>query len=449
VCPVLDISAVFAGPEYCNSTLNGGEKTVKNRVLATALSLLYFACPAFGQHGHPKVRFNLIDGMKTPELIPDPKAYRQYLIDMSVPANATPKQLEVQTAFLGNSGLTDGGQELFKSDLATFRSQFDYLVASYNRKATMADAAGVPADAAFFNQQIDDLVAQTRTNLARDLLPIDKAAFDARAHEYKTHIRWYISANPSAKEPTKNGGRLVVVAQEEQIGPCTIYLDYTVSSGFSLTQTAKGSGVYDYKVTAAATTSGSASMSGCTIGVNGTHQPAAQVSFVPVAGCNGCGIDYTAGTAACVSCYITVTASTTEDVGDDPWGDLFDFYSEGNVYCSVVGEDVFNDGSFPLQVETAYARAAYTGSVSNCTTAKDGTVLCTISTTPWCTPQTTPPDLFVTSINSVAQPPSGFYDNLAACIRTGPGAKWACFGIISVDYILKEPAPLASCTYNP
>jgi hypothetical protein len=86
------------------------------------------------------------------------RAARLFLMDISVQVNATPEQLGVQASQLSNLNLNADDQRTLTSHLAAFRFQFDHLVAEYNRRATWADRHGVPADTAFFNQQMDDLV---------------------------------------------------------------------------------------------------------------------------------------------------------------------------------------------------------------------------------------------------------------------------------------------------
>lgn len=109
---------------------------------------------------------NSIDGSKNPELISDSSAYYAYLLTLSVPANATSEQQNVQNIHLSKVGLTAGDLAALKITIASFRSQYDVWVAKWNAQATVQ---GESFDSTNLLTQLDSLVQNTRDILTRSM----------------------------------------------------------------------------------------------------------------------------------------------------------------------------------------------------------------------------------------------------------------------------------------
>src|SRR5271156_3715039 len=101
-------------------------------------SMLFLSTAVAQQKVQVRPAVVVVRGDLHPEQIPDSKAARLFLMDISVPVNATPEQLGVQASQLSNLNLNADDQRTLTSHLAAFRFQFDHLVAEYNRRATWA-----------------------------------------------------------------------------------------------------------------------------------------------------------------------------------------------------------------------------------------------------------------------------------------------------------------------
>ena len=69
-------------------------------------------------------RQDVIDGAKTPDLIPDSTAYRLFLITVSEVSNPTSEQLSRQIAFLKTAGLDEDDINSAIPILAKFKSEY-------------------------------------------------------------------------------------------------------------------------------------------------------------------------------------------------------------------------------------------------------------------------------------------------------------------------------------
>src|SRR5262249_47658995 len=87
-------------------------------------------------HQHPTTPVTIIDGSKTPELIPDAIAYRNYFLAISLPPNPADADRKRQAAHLNKLAFdTEADKEQLAATLVTFRAQFDIIVAQYNGQA--------------------------------------------------------------------------------------------------------------------------------------------------------------------------------------------------------------------------------------------------------------------------------------------------------------------------
>jgi hypothetical protein len=109
---------------------------------------------------------NVINGAEHPELIPDLVAYRLFFITVALESSATDGQKARQRAQLTTAGF--GGEDIPRatSVLATFKTQYDYLVQHYNDSVDVANRSGRPPDLQKFLNEQDELVQQTRDALA-------------------------------------------------------------------------------------------------------------------------------------------------------------------------------------------------------------------------------------------------------------------------------------------
>jgi hypothetical protein len=142
-----------------------------------------FACTSnlFAQHQHSG---NVIDGAEHPELIPDSVAYRLFFTTVSVRPNPTPNQVELQRAQLGMVGLDSADTRTVVTALATFRREFDALVARYNKAAGSEEP-----DSMLFDLQQDRLLANTRGALKATLSTKGMSRLDAYVQAEKKHMQ--------------------------------------------------------------------------------------------------------------------------------------------------------------------------------------------------------------------------------------------------------------------
>lgn len=126
-----------------------------------------------------------IDGSKTPELIPDMLAYRNYFFLASVPANASREQIDHQSRHIARIGFkfTLDNMELVAA-LRAFRDKFDAAVADYNVKAMK----GQGFDQKVFFQELDSLTLETWLRLNRNLTPLGATHLQRFIQEEKKHI---------------------------------------------------------------------------------------------------------------------------------------------------------------------------------------------------------------------------------------------------------------------
>ena len=125
----------------------------------------------------------IINGMETPELIPDLVAYRMWLWSASHADNPSIRDNpSARVAIMRQMSTTDQGQLVMI--LASFKVQFDALVTNYNIQAT----AGT-GDRAAFLQNMKTLVTQTNETIKTLLSPAGFAQYTAEVKASKHFIQ--------------------------------------------------------------------------------------------------------------------------------------------------------------------------------------------------------------------------------------------------------------------
>ena len=138
-----------------------------------AVSLLLLLCPlslmAQGiSHVHSEVPTNIIDGAKTPNLIPDVAAWRLWLLSITAEDKARPElKIDRLHSFLRVAGVSDDEMPLAEEALAYFRTDYQALVDHYNKRVS----AGERPSFAEFKAQRDALVQATQTSLLGVVAP--------------------------------------------------------------------------------------------------------------------------------------------------------------------------------------------------------------------------------------------------------------------------------------
>jgi hypothetical protein len=114
-----------------------------------SLSALTLGTASSDVHMHPVSQASppMIDGALHPELIPDSLAYRLYLVALSVPGNSVEADRTRQQNQLAQMGLREDEQEIVRTIVTDFRSNYEAAIAQYNQKATSVSGFNQAADA--------------------------------------------------------------------------------------------------------------------------------------------------------------------------------------------------------------------------------------------------------------------------------------------------------------
>jgi len=118
--------------------------------------------------------------------VSDSTAYRNWLRMASVPANATPEQLERQTAHLDKLQLSPTDLATVKQVLADFRSKYDAFIAKWNVEAM---AKGPAFDSASLLQQREDIVQSARTTLELTLSQRGALRLQTHIQAFKEQVK--------------------------------------------------------------------------------------------------------------------------------------------------------------------------------------------------------------------------------------------------------------------
>lgn len=155
--------------------------------LVIALSLAPILCPAAASpvaaQAHQQAQTQIIDGSKTPQMIPDSVAYRLYFITVASQAPA------VQRAQLAAAGLSPDEIHAASKILAEFKSRWESLTKSYNQSVDASEAIGIAPDWSGFDLKSDRLVANTRDDLRRVLSATGVQSLDAHVEREKKNMK--------------------------------------------------------------------------------------------------------------------------------------------------------------------------------------------------------------------------------------------------------------------
>jgi hypothetical protein len=160
-------------------------------LLLVTMSLSAQSLQAHGPHDMSTMQApnEVIDGAKTPELIPDETAYRMFLVVASEPLDASPQRKARQRAVLGPMQLSDKEYSAAVEVLAKFKAQYNAMIEHYNKSVEEANAAGRSTDIASFRAQLDALVQATRQGLAAKLAPDTMTRFHAHVQGEKRFMK--------------------------------------------------------------------------------------------------------------------------------------------------------------------------------------------------------------------------------------------------------------------
>ncbi len=137
--------------------------------------------------------FSVVDGSVNPELIPDNTAYRLYFVMTSRPTTPTDSQKYHQHLQLAKVRLTDADEQVAVNILATFYTQYQSLIATYNATATAALARGEEPNVNALRSQRDQLVQSTHDTLQNALSSTGWSLLDAFVQHEKTKMKIDIS----------------------------------------------------------------------------------------------------------------------------------------------------------------------------------------------------------------------------------------------------------------
>jgi hypothetical protein len=175
-----------------------------HRKIITVMIVLSFALGAWAQnsppHQHVIAATTVIDGFKNPEQIPDETALRLWLVNVSVGPNATDEERRIQGLKLSKLQFTHPADHLALIPvLAEFKANYTSLINRYNEQQQAAWARGrvtlgqQQSDRKLFLQQVDDLVATTRTAISKQLSPTGMTTIAAHVWTEKKSMRLYTS----------------------------------------------------------------------------------------------------------------------------------------------------------------------------------------------------------------------------------------------------------------
>ena len=153
----------------------------------TVVAFCVFAVGTPAQISSPHVHnVSIVDGSKNPELIPDSTAYRLYLHNLSVPANASEEQVKAQSSRLAklNLSVSDYGQVLII--LADFRSRYDAWIGRWNAEAQQKREHFDPS---LLWQESENIVTDTQRALQTQLSVEGLFRFANQVQQEKKHMQ--------------------------------------------------------------------------------------------------------------------------------------------------------------------------------------------------------------------------------------------------------------------
>jgi hypothetical protein len=134
-------------------------------------TLLVLCCsPSFAQQSSMAMKVRVIEGSKTPELIPDSTAYRLVFVGLSEPPDATAAQIARETRKLSRLDLTEGERAVFTAVLADFHTKYTALRGQYKNAPWLSRSQP-------YKPLREALVADTVAQLEKQLTPTGLARF--------------------------------------------------------------------------------------------------------------------------------------------------------------------------------------------------------------------------------------------------------------------------------
>lgn len=152
-------------------------------LLLANLSVISFAQSLTHQTSHMTATADIIDGAKTPNLIPDVTAWRLWLIAVTAEDSSKPQLSEQrQRSFLKKAGIGDTEMPVALEVLAQFKTDYPALIANYNQH---------PSDSALpaFLVQRDALVQSVQAALTGKLDVFTAARLEQHIQAEKAHMK--------------------------------------------------------------------------------------------------------------------------------------------------------------------------------------------------------------------------------------------------------------------
>lgn len=157
---------------------------IKRLIIYTALLGGAYQSLAHAQQPPVREGRHLIDGSKTPDLIPDSMAFRLVLSGFAEPANPTPEQAARQRRKLANIAKTDADLKAFSAVLAGFQERYAEMRKQYQKNPSLK--FGSP-----YAPSRDALVADTMDQLNQKITSDTMIRF--RAYVMNAKARMVIS----------------------------------------------------------------------------------------------------------------------------------------------------------------------------------------------------------------------------------------------------------------
>jgi len=146
--------------------------------LVLVLTLIAYPLTLVGQHSHaadiigqvdshlPLPASDLIDGAKTPNLVPDLTAWRLWLLSVTAEDSSRPELAEARRrAFLRSAGIPEIEIPLAEEGIAQFRKDYGALMDNYNKRLN----GGENPSLLQFRAQRDALVQAIQNSLSGKL----------------------------------------------------------------------------------------------------------------------------------------------------------------------------------------------------------------------------------------------------------------------------------------
>jgi hypothetical protein len=155
----------------------------------------------FTDHNHKVEPASIIDGSKTPDLIPDVTAYRLYFLAVAQRADATADQQKLQRLHIQRLDITESETQTLRSVLEEFRVQYEYWLEWYNTEAAEALTRGEAPNFLVLVSERDRIVQSTRDKLKQLLSPEAIGKLDSLIKREKANMKAAPRPNGQGGEP--------------------------------------------------------------------------------------------------------------------------------------------------------------------------------------------------------------------------------------------------------